>query len=171
MTSSEHPFPNVDQLVANNEHYASRTDNSHLASSPQRALAIVACMDARVDVPALLGLENGQAHIIRNAGGIVTDDAIRSLCLSQRALGTREIIVMHHTKCGLHNLDAAGLNAEIEAETGVRPQWSFEGFADPHDDVRQSIRRLQLSPFVAHCDNISGFVYDVDTSRLEPVEL
>jgi len=166
---TEHPFPNAPDLMARNATHAASLDGSHFDVSPSRALAVVACMDSRMDIFAILGLENGEAHIIRNAGGVVTDDAIRSLCLSQRFMGTREIILLHHTDCGLHNLDVLKFNDAFEADVGVRPPWKLEAFADPYADVRQSARRLQLSPFVKHADQISGFVYDVDTGLLDPV--
>jgi carbonic anhydrase len=164
------PFqPNVDQLIANNEAYVSRFSQRGLALRPRRNLAIVACMDSRMDIFEMFGLEHGEAHIIRNAGGVVTDDVIRSLVLSQRSLGTREIILAHHTNCGLHNVAEDRFKAEIEAETGIKPWWALESFVDPFANVRQCIKRLQLSPFILYKDHISGFVYDVDTGRLQPV--
>lgn len=167
---ASHPFPNADDLAARNAAWAAEFDASGLEKHPSRKLAVVTCMDARIDVFAMLGLENGEAHIIRNAGGAVTDDAIRSLCLSQRALGTEEILVIHHTDCGLHNLSEDQFNADIEADLGVRPPWALESFRDPHDDVRQSIRRIELSPYVTKTTNVSGFVYDVVSGELVPVE-
>ena len=167
---ASHTFPNVDDLVARNASRAAAFDASGLHKNPSRKLAVVTCMDARVDVFAMLGLENGEAHIIRNAGGAVTDDAIRSLCLSQRALGTEEILVIHHTDCGLHNLSEDEFNADLEQDLGVRPPWALESFRDPHDDVRQSIRRIELSPYIPETTNISGFVYDVVTGELVPVD-
>ena len=167
--TSAHPFPNADELVARNRDHAKRLDGTHLDVRPSRALAVVACMDSRMDIFAILGLENGEAHIVRNAGGVITDDAIRSLCLSQRFMGTREIILLHHTDCGLHNLDVIKFNDEFEADVGVRPPWKLEAFADPYADVKQSIRRLELSPFLAHTDEIRGFVYNVDTGLLDEV--
>lgn len=168
--ASEQPFPNADDLVRRNVEHAATLDGEHLDVRPSRALAIVACMDSRMDIFAILGLENGEAHIIRNAGGAVTEDAIRSLCLSQRFLGTREIILLHHTDCGLHNIDENTFNAELEDELGVRPTWALEAFSDPFANVRQSMRRLQLSAFVTHTDALRGFVYDVDTGRLDEVD-
>mgnify|MGYP001824325628 FL=1 len=165
------PFtPNADELAANNATYVAEFDAADLDVAPARRLAVVACMDARMDVDKILGLANGDAHILRNGGGVVTDDVIRSLCLSQRLLGTREIILIHHTRCGLQSVDEASFKAELEAEVGVKPAWAVEGFADPHDDVRQSIQRLVLTPFLPHKDHISGFVYDIDDGRLLPVE-
>lgn len=165
------PFaPNADELAANNAAYASAFDGADLDVAPARRLAVVACMDARMDPYKMLGLANGDAHILRNGGGVVTDDVIRSLCLSQRLLGTREIILIHHTSCGLQTVDEASFKAELEAEVGVKPAWAVEGFQDPHADVRQSIQRLMLTPFLPHKDHIRGFVYDVDDGRLLPVE-
>lgn len=162
--------PHADELVERNRAYAAELDPSALQVRPGRNLALVTCMDARIDPLPALGLVNGEAHVIRNAGGVVTDDVIRSLCLSQRALGTREIIVVHHTQCGLHGLDEAGFRADLESETGVKPSWSLEAFSDPYDDVRQSIRRITLSPFIPHSDQVRGFVYDVDDGLLKEVE-
>ncbi len=163
------PFPNADDLVANNEAYADRFPHQGLGLRPTRKLAVVACMDSRMDIFGLLGLHHGEAHIIRNAGGIVTDDVVRSLALSQRMLGTREILLIHHTNCGLHRLNEDEFKAEIEAETGLRPWWALESFADPFVNVAQCIRRLHLSPFIFHKDHIRGFVYDVDSGRLSEV--
>lgn len=161
--------PNADELLARNAEHAEGFQDAGLAGPPARKLAIVACMDARLDVTAALGLRNGDAHVIRNAGGVVTDDVIRSLALSQRALGTREIILVHHTRCGLQGVDEAGFRRQVQAETGVTPPWSLDGFDDVEEDVRQSIRRLRNSPFVPHTDHVRGFVYDVDTGRLAEV--
>jgi len=123
-----------------------------------------------MDIHEILGLDNGDGHIIRNAGGIITDDVIRSLCLSQRALGTREIILLHHTKCGVCGVIEEEFRAELEAEYGVVPEWSSGGFSDPYDDVRHSIELLRSSPFVPHTDHVRGFVYDVDTGLIDPVD-
>jgi carbonic anhydrase len=160
--------PEADRIVAANRSYAEGFSGAG-AVRPSRNLAIVACMDARLDIFALLGLEIGDAHVIRNAGGIVTDDVFRSLTLSQRALGTREIVLVHHTDCGLQGVVDDDFAAELEAATGVVPGWRAGGFADPHADVAVSIERLRSSPFLLHRDLISGFVYDVDTGRLDPV--
>ena len=132
-------------------------------------MAIVACMDSRMPIFAILGLKSGEAHIIRNAGGVVTDDVIRSLLLSQRLMGTREIVLVHHTDCGLSKISEDALRAELERDTGLRPRFAFESFQDPYADVRQSIRRLQRSPFLPHRDAIRGFVYEVETGYLRPV--
>jgi carbonic anhydrase len=159
--------PNADELLANNARYAEGFADHDLALRPRRRLAIVACMDSRMDVFQMLGLAHGDAHVIRNAGGVVTNDVIRSLVLSQRLLGTREIILLHHTDCGLQKVVADELTQQIEAETGIRPEWAVESFKDPYQDVRQSIRRLQVSPFVTHKDHIRGFVYRVEDGRLD----
>jgi len=162
---------NADELLRYNSEYADAFDAGDLDTAPLRQLAVVACMDSRMDIFQILGLGNGEAHIIRNAGGVITDDVIRSLCLSQRALGTREIVLLHHTKCGLHNLSEDKFKAELERELGIKPWWSLESFVDPFDDVRQSIQRLYSTPFIAHKENIRGFVYDVTTGALHEVTL
>jgi len=162
--------PNVDRLVTGNRAYAEHFHDSELQVEPKCQLAVVACMDSRIDTFAVLGLGNGDAHIIRNAGGVVTDDVIRSLCLSQRFLGTREIILLHHTDCGLQQVDEQAFREDLEAEVGVRPWWSLETFTDPFADVRQSMQRLKMTPFLAHKQHMSGFVYDVTDGRLKAVE-
>lgn len=146
------------------------TDDSELQVAPTRRLAVVACMDSRLNLHKILGLDDGEAHIIRNGGGVVTDDVIRSLCLSQRELGTREIVLVHHTDCGLQNVDEEAFRAELEADYGVKPRWALESFKDPYLDVRESIQRLRTSPFVPHTEHISGFVYDVVAGRLNAVD-
>ncbi len=161
--------PSADELMAHNLRYATSFHDNQLQVEPQRQLAIVACMDSRIDTFAIVGLSNGDAHIIRNAGGVITDDVIRSLCLSQRLLGTREIILVHHTDCGLQQVDEAEFRAELESELGVKPWWSLETFTDPYADVRQSIQRLYTTPFVLHKENIRGFVYDVTDGLLHEV--
>jgi carbonic anhydrase len=164
---SQEPFaPNADELLTNNARYVESFADHDLALSPRRRLAIVACMDSRMDIFEMLGLAHGDAHIIRNAGGVVTDDVIRSLVLSQRLLGTREIILLHHTDCGLQQVVGDALIEEIEAETGIRPAWSIESFKDPFQDVRQSIRRLQVNPFISFKEHVRGFVYQVADGRL-----
>ncbi len=164
------PFSSsFDALQDNNSAYAEAFNGAGLNVQPARQLAIVACMDSRMDVFALLGLGNGEAHVIRNAGGVVTDDVIRSLCLSQRKLGTREIVLIHHTDCGLNSVTTDEFFAELQADLGVRPRWALEAFTDPYDDVRQSIQRLHLTPFVEYTSNIRGYVYDVETGRLNSV--
>ncbi len=161
--------PSADQFLTNNAEWAAGFAHAGLPVSPRRHVAIVACMDSRMPIFGILGLDQGDAHIIRNAGGVVTDDVIRSLTLSQRALGTREIILIHHTDCGLQKVTEVGFNQELEDELGVRPQWALESFVDPYADTRQSMQRLHLSPFIAYKDDIRGFVYDVDAGKLEEV--
>lgn len=162
--------PNADELVANNATYASDFGDEHLPVNPRRQLAVVACMDSRMDIFELLGLGHGEAHIIRNAGGVITDDVIRSLCLSQRFLGTREIILLHHTDCGLQRVTEDDFKDTLQAELGIKPWWALESFADPYVDTAQSIRRLRLTPFVPYKDHIRGFVYDVVSGRLDEVD-
>jgi carbonic anhydrase len=168
--TSEAFTPNTDELVANNLAYAADFDAVQLDVVPARHLAVVACMDSRMDVFKILGLANGEAHLLRNAGGVITDDVIRSLCLSQRSLGTREIVLLHHTDCGLQKVTEDSFKSQLEAEVGVRPHWALDAFADPYADVRQSIQRLLLTPFIPHKDHIRGFVYDVDDGLLHEVE-
>jgi carbonic anhydrase len=136
---------------------------------PSAHLAVVACMDARLNVYAILGLGDGEAHVIRNAGGVVTDDEIRSLAISQRLLGTTEIILIHHTDCGMLTFTDDQFKGAIQAETGIKPAWSAEAFADLDTDVRQSIARIKASPFIPHKDQIRGFVFDVATGKLNEV--
>jgi carbonic anhydrase len=162
--------PNTDELIANNVEYAAAFSDDHLPVAPSRQLAIVACMDSRMDIFEILGLAHGEAHVIRNAGGVITDDVIRSLCLSQRYLGTREVILLHHTDCGLQRVTEDAFKAQLEEELGIKPGWSLESFNDPFDDTAQSIRRLQQTPFVPHKEHVRGFVYDVDTGVLHEVE-
>lgn len=162
--------PNTDELVANNDAFVADFGDADLSSPPTRHVAVVACMDARMDVHKILGLNNGEAHIIRNAGGVLSADAIRSLCLSQRALGTREIILLHHTRCGLQGIDEAAFYAEVEADTGVKPDWPLHSFDEPEDDVGQAMAQLLASPFIPFTDHVRGFVYDVDDGRLHEVE-
>ena len=170
MSSSENPFtPITDELLGHNQSYADGFDGSHLEVNPKRRLAVVGCMDARMDTSEILGLQHGDAHIIRNAGGVITDDVIRSLCLSQRFLGTREIVLLHHTDCGLMKVTEDDFKAELEAEIGIKPWWALESFADPHADVLQSMKRLRMTPFVPHKDHIRGFVYNVSSGLLEEV--
>jgi carbonic anhydrase len=159
----------TDQLLANNEAYASSFGKGDLAIPPGRKVAVVACMDARLDVHRILGLEEGDAHVIRNAGGAVTDDAIRSLAISQRLLGTEEIILIHHTECGMLTFKDDELKGQIEKETGIRPAFAFEAFDDLEADVRQSIARIEASPFIPRKSSVRGFVYDVKTGRLNEV--
>ncbi len=157
---------NTPQFVSNNARFADGFRDQDLPVAPRRRVAVVTCMDSRMDIFAILGLGNGEAHVIRNAGGVVTDDVIRSLCVSQRALGTREVVLVHHTDCGLQKVTEDSFRAELEAELGVKPRWTLESFTDPYADVRQSIKRINLSPFIGHKEHISGFVYDVTTGLL-----
>ena len=160
----------TEEFLAANERYAKSFDKGDKPMPPGKKVAVVACMDARLETGRLLGLEEGDAHVIRNAGGVVTDDVIRSLAISQRLLGTREIVLIHHTDCGMLTFKDDAVKAEIEEETGVRPHFALEAFPDPAEDVVQSIRRIRNSPFVPHKDAVRGFVYDVKTGRLNEVE-
>jgi carbonic anhydrase len=171
MDASDQFDPTVDDLVENNRRFSEAFTDRELQVRPTRNMAVVTCMDSRMDVFALLGLGNGEAHIIRNAGGVITDDVIRSLCLSQRYLGTREVVLIHHTNCGLQLVTEDGLKSELEAELGIKPWWSVESFDDPYVDVRQSMKRLEMTPFVPFKDHVSGFVYDVQTGLLDEVHL
>jgi carbonic anhydrase len=137
---------------------------------PGKGLAVLACMDARLDVYRLLGLQEGEAHVIRNAGGVVTDDAIRSLTISQRLLGTTEVILVHHTDCGMLTFADDAFKADIQSDTGIKPHWSPEAFSDLEQDVRQSIARIKASPFVPNKDSVRGFVFDVGTGKLTEVK-
>ncbi len=159
----------IDDCIERNAAYAAGLAATGLTPPPVRQLAVVSCMDARLDVHALLGLRLGDAHVIRNAGGVATDDVIRSLVISQRLLGTREVMLIHHSECGLLTVTDAELKDAIEAETGVRPPFAFDTFADLERNVRQSIARIRSSPFVPHRDAVRGFVYDVQTGRLREV--
>ncbi|HKE77194.1 MAG TPA: carbonic anhydrase [Acidimicrobiales bacterium] len=159
----------TDELVANNAAYASGFTKGDLAAPPNLKVAVLACMDARFDPARALGLQEGDAHVIRNAGGTVTDDAIRSLLVSQRMLGTREIVVIHHTDCGMLGFRDDEAAAAIEAETGVRPPFALGAFGDLEDDVRQSVARIEASPFLPRTRSVRGFVYEVETGRLREV--
>jgi carbonic anhydrase len=159
----------TDELIANNAAYADSFDKGDLPLPPATKTAVVACMDARLNVYGALGLTEGDAHVIRNAGGVVTDDAIRSLAISQRLLGTEEIILIHHTGCGMLTFTDDDFKRSIEEDTGIRPEWAAEAFPDLDADVRQSIARIKASPFIPHKDTIRGFVYEVETGRLREV--
>jgi carbonic anhydrase len=159
----------IDELLANNAVYADALTELHLDLRPARALAIVTCMDSRLNVFAALGLDDGDAHVLRNAGGVVTDDVIRSLAISQRLLGTRSIVLIHHTDCGMQKLSDDGFRAELQDATGVAPEFAIESFKDLDANVRQSILRIERSPFLLHRDSVRGFVYDVDTHRLREI--
>lgn len=161
----------TDQLVKNNESYAAGFTKGGLPMPPGMKVAVLACMDARLDLHKILGLEVGDAHVIRNAGGVVTDDAIRSLVISQRLLGTEEIVLIHHSDCGMVTFRDDELKSEIEKETGIRPQFALEAFGDVDSDVRQSIARIEASPFIPKKSNIRGFVYDVESGRLNEVKV
>jgi carbonic anhydrase len=158
----------TDELLANNDRYAA-SFRGGLPVPPSRHVAVVACMDARLNVYALLGLGEGEAHVIRNAGGVVTDDVIRSLTISQRLLGTTEIILIHHTECGMLGFTDDSFRAAIAADTGIKPPWAAEAFADLDEDLRQSVNRIKASPFVPHRDAVRGFVFDVATGKLREV--
>ena len=159
----------TDELLQNNVAYAETFEKGDLPLPPARGVAVVACMDARLDVHNILGLREGDAHVIRNAGGVVTDDEIRSLTISQRLLGTREIILIHHTDCGMLTFSDDELKTQIHEEVGMKPHFSMESFSDLEEDVRQSVARIQASPFIPHKDSVRGFVYEVETGRLREV--
>ncbi len=160
----------TDEFLQANASYAEGFDKGGLPMPPAKKVAVVACMDARIETGRLLGLEEGDAHVIRNAGGVVSDDVIRSLVISQRLLGTREIVLVHHTDCGMLTFRDDDVKAQIEQDTGLRPPFALESFSDPEEDVRHSIRRIRANPFVPHTDRVRGFVYDVKTGRLNEVE-
>ncbi|HEY6730245.1 MAG TPA: carbonic anhydrase [Solirubrobacterales bacterium] len=160
----------IDALLENNRVFSAGLAERHLDVEPQRQLAIVACMDSRLDVFSALGLSVGEAHVLRNAGGIITDDVIRSLAISQRKLGTREVMLIHHTDCGMQKITDDGFRAELQETTGVAPSFAIESFTDVEGDVQQSIRRVRSSPFLLYRDVVRGFVYDVDSHRLREVE-
>ena len=159
----------TDELIRNNENYARSFKKGDLAMPPSRRVAVLACMDARLDTHKILGLEEGEAHVIRNAGGVATDYAIRSLVISQRLLGTQEIILIHHTDCGMLTFKDDDVKGKIESEVGIRPAFALEAFATPEGDVKQSIARIQASPFIPNKSSVRGFVYDVRTGRLNEV--
>jgi carbonic anhydrase len=159
----------TDDLLRNNERYAAGFDKRDAPKSPARKLAVVACMDARLDVHRILGLEEGEAHVIRNAGGIVTEAEIRSLAVSQRVLGTEEIVLVRHTDCGMLGFDDDDFRRGIAEETGLEPEWPVEAFGDLDEGVRRSLARIVASPFLPRTDSVRGFVYDVETGRLREV--
>ncbi len=159
----------TDELLANNEAYVAAFDKGSLPLPPSRKVAVLACMDARLNVYGALGLKEGEAHVIRNAGGVVTDDEIRSLAISQRLLGTEEIILIHHTDCGMLTFTDDQFEQSIQQDTGIKPEWAAEAFADLDEDVRQSIARIKASPFIPRKQSIRGFVYEVETGRLREV--
>ena len=159
----------TDELLRNAERYAEAFDRGELPMPPAKRVAVLACMDARVNPYGLLGLGEGDAHVIRNAGGVVTDDAIRSLAISQRLLGTEEIVLIHHTDCGMLTFKDDDFRRQVEQDTGVKPPWAVETFDDLEQDVRQSIARIETSPFLPAKDKVRGFVYDVASGRLTEV--
>ena len=159
----------TDDLLRNNEDYASRFDKADLPMPPGKKVAVVACMDARLIPTRVLGLNEGDAHVVRNAGGVVTDDTIRSLAISQRLLGTEEIILIHHTDCGMLTFTDDDFRNAIQEDTGIKPEWAAEAFSDLEGDVRQSIARIKASPFLPNKDSVRGFVYEVETGRLREV--
>ncbi|MFN8205118.1 MAG: carbonic anhydrase [Solirubrobacteraceae bacterium] len=159
----------TDELVRSAQDYTAAFDKGDLPMPPGRKVAVVACMDARLNPFGLLGLSEGDAHVIRNAGGVIGEDAIRSLAISQRLLGTEEIVLIHHTDCGMLTFTDDEFKRSIEEDTGIRPAWAAEAFPDPAQDVRQSIARVKASPFIPHRDNVRGFVYDVHTGALNEV--
>ena len=161
----------TDDLIRNNDKYAASFTKGDLPMPPAKHVAVLACMDARLDVHKILGLQEGEAHVIRNAGGVATDDAIRSLVISQRLLGTNEIVLIHHTDCGMLTFTDDEVKRRIEAEVGIRPPFALESFPDAEEDVRQSIARIEASPFIPNKSHIRGFVYDVKSGRLNEVKV
>jgi carbonic anhydrase len=159
----------TDDLLRNAEAYAANFDKGDLPLPPARKVAVLACMDARLNPYGLLGLQEGDAHVIRNAGGVVTDDEIRSLSISQRLLGTEEIILIHHTDCGMLTFTDDAFKRSVQDETGIKPEWAAEAFSDVDEDVRQSLARIHASPFIPRKESVRGFVYDVETGRLREV--
>jgi carbonic anhydrase len=159
----------TDELIKNSETYAANFDKGDLPLPPAKKVAVLACMDARLHPTTLLGIEEGDAHIIRNAGGVVTDDEIRSLAISQRLLGTEEIILIHHTDCGMLTFTDDEFKKSIQEETGIKPEWAAEAFPNLEDDVRQSIARIHASPFIPRKDSVRGFIYEVESGGLREV--
>lgn len=159
----------IDELLDHNRRYAEGFDKPDLPAPPAKGVAIVTCMDARLHVSKVLGLEEGDAHIIRNAGGVVTDDTIRSLAVSQRLLGTRHVVLIGHTGCGMLGISDDGFRRQIEDETGVRPPWDTGGFPDLEEEIRQGVARVKASPFLPGTGSVRGFIYDVESGRLREV--
>ena len=159
----------IDELVRNADSYGESFSNGDLPMPPAKRVAVVACMDARLNPYGLLGLQEGDAHVIRNAGGVITDDEIRSLAISQRLLGTTEVILIHHTDCGMLTFTDDEFKRQVENEVGIKPAWAAESFADLDEDVRQSIARIKASPFIPRKDAVRGFIYEVETGRLREV--
>jgi len=160
----------TDELLENAALYADSFDRGELPLPPAKGVAVVACMDARLNVYGLLGLAEGDAHVIRNAGGVITDDEIRSLAISQRLLGTREVVLIHHTDCGMLTFGDDEFRRQVQQDTGIKPEWAAEAFDDLEDDVRQSVARIKASPFIPHKESVRGFVYEVETGRLREIE-
>jgi carbonic anhydrase len=160
----------TDELLQNNEAYAASFDKGHLTMPPTKKVAVLACMDARLQPNRILGLEEGEAHVIRNAGGVVTDDEIRSLAISQRLLGTEEVILIHHTDCGMLTFSDEDFRRSLQDEVGIKPHWSTEAFSDLEEDVRQSVARIRASPFIPHKQSVRGFIYEVETGHLREVD-
>ncbi len=160
----------TDELLQNAERYAEGFDQGGLPLPPGKRIAVVACMDARLNPYGLLGLNEGDAHVIRNAGGVITDDEIRSLSISQRLLGTEEIILIHHTDCGMLTFSDDEFRRQVQADTGIKPEWAAEAFDDLEEDVRQSIARIRNSPFIPRKDSVRGFIYDVRSGKLAEVK-
>jgi carbonic anhydrase len=159
----------TDELLENAALYADSFDRGELPLPPAKGVAVVACMDARLNVYGLLGLNEGDAHVIRNAGGVITDDEIRSLAISQRLLGTREVVLIHHTDCGMLTFGDDEFRRQVQQDTGIKPEWAAEAFDDLEDDVRQSVARVKASPFIPHKESVRGFVYDVKSGSLTEV--
>jgi len=160
----------TDALLQNAEAYAASFDKGDLPLPPARKVAVLACMDARLNPYGVLGLQEGDAHVIRNAGGVVTDDEIRSLAISQRLLGTEEIILIHHTDCGMLTFTDDEFKRSVQDDVGIKPAWAAEAFSDLDEDVRQSVARIKASPFIPHKDSVRGFIYDVESGRLREVD-
>ena len=160
----------TDELLENNERYSQGFDRADLPIPPAKKIAIVTCMDARLSPSTMLGLDEGDAHVIRNAGGVVTDDEIRSLAISQRLLGTEEVMVIHHTDCGMLTFSDDEFKKQIQDEAGIKPPWAVESFTDLEEDVRQSVARIKTSPFILRTDAVRGFVYEVESGRVREVE-
>ena len=159
----------IDELIGNAGSYADSFDSGDLPLPPAKRIAIVACMDARLNPYGLLGLHEGDAHVIRNAGGVITDDEIRSLSISQRLLGTEEVMLIHHTDCGMLTFGDDEFRRQVQEDTGIKPEWAAESFTDLEEDVRQSIARIKASPFVPNKEHVRGFVYEVETGKLGEV--
>jgi len=159
----------TDELLSNNERYTESFDKGDLPMPPAKQIAIVTCMDARLSPYVMLGLSEGDAHVIRNAGGVITDDEIRSLMISQRLLGTREVMLIHHTNCGMLTFSEEEVKGQIQEEIGIKPPFALESFTDLEENVRQSIRRIEASPFIPHKDSVRGFIYEVETGRLREI--